>query len=66
MHKVPCTEDPNCNLLAQLLVPDIIISALKCIVDNHTVTVRTFESEKDKRTVVLFCMFWYSRFIVMK
>ena len=27
LHSEPCTNDPNCTLLAQLLVPDIIISA---------------------------------------
>ena len=66
LHSEPCTNDPNCTLLAQLLVPDIIISAsaLKCIMDNHRpgfgktweipFVVRTFVSERDQRTVVLF------------
>ena len=65
-HKQSCIDDHNCALLAQHLVPDIIISssAIKCIFDNHRrgagktweipVVVRTFISEVDERKVVVF------------
>ena len=66
MHKESCIEDVNCASLAQLLVPDVIISvsALKCLMDNHKpglartwdipFVVRTFQSDADQRTVVIF------------
>ena len=66
LHKVSCIDDPNCGIFAQHLVPDVIISssALKCLMDNHKsgmnktwdipFIVRTFKSEVDTRTVVIF------------
>ena len=66
LHKESCIEDPNCASLAQLLVPDVIMSvaSLKCLMDNHQPSlsktwdipfvVRTFKSDVDSRTVVIF------------
>ena len=66
LHKESCVDDPNCANLAQLLVPDVIISvsSLKCLMDNHQPSlaktwdipfvVRTFKSDVDSRTVVIF------------
>ena len=66
LYKESCIDDANCGLLAQLVVPDIIISAaaMKCLMDNHRphfsktweipFVVRTFQSERDTRTVVVF------------
>ena len=65
-HKESCIDDPNCSLLAQHLVPDVIISAsaLKCLFDNHKpglartweipFIVRTFKSDVDERKVIIF------------
>jgi len=66
LHKKSCIDDPNCRIIAQHLVPDVIISAsgLKCLMDNHKphlgrkwelpFIIRTFKSEVDSRTVVIF------------
>ena len=65
LYKESCIDDPNCSLLAQLVVPNIIVSAaaIKCLMDNHRphfnktweipFVVRTFQSEVDTRTVVI-------------
>ena len=66
LYKESCIDDVNCALLAQLVVPDVIVStaAIKCLMDNHRphfnktweipFVVRTFQSQVDTRTVVIF------------